>query len=258
MILDEIVRDSKLELEIKKQSIPLEKIRESAVAAPQPRNLAGALRGKEMKLIAEVKRASPSKGIIVPNFDPIKIAQIYADNCVAAISVLTETKYFQGSPDYLREINQALGTNRPPLIRKDFIYDPYQVYEARAYGADAILLIVAVLDADSLKRLATLARQLNLASLVEVHSKEEVDIAVKSGAEIIGINNRDLSNFEVDLNVTQRLRPLIPSDKIVVSESGIKNREDVETLKGWGVNAILVGESLLASGDITSKIKELV
>jgi indole-3-glycerol phosphate synthase len=257
VILDEIVKHSQLELESKIHSIPMEKMREMAFAIPRPRDLSAALRGPEMKLIAEVKRASPSRGIIVPDFDPVSIARTYATNRVAAISILTETKFFQGSPLYLQAINRALGEDRPPLIRKDFIYDPYQVYEARAFGADAFLLIAAILSPQSLENLEKIGRQLNMASLVEVHNEREVDMALASGAEIIGVNNRDLRNFEVDLNTTLRLARHIPPDKILVSESGIKTRQDVARLRGCGVSAILVGESLLASGDIAAKIKEL-
>jgi len=204
-----------------------------------------------------VKKASPSKGIICANFNPIYIAKIFADNGAAAISVLTEPKYFQGNLTYLRDIKAAV--EKPlPLLRKDFIIDPYQVFESRAYGADCILLIVAILTPQKLSELLQLSHQLGMMSLVEIHNEEELDIAVKSEARIIGINNRDLNTFKVDLNTTAKLRPLIPLDRIVVSESGIKSREDMQKLKEWGVSAALIGEALVSAPDIAAKMRELL
>ena len=171
--------------------------------------------------------------------------------------MLTEPRYFQGSLDYLRDIRAALG-EALPLLRKDFIYDPYQVYEARAYGADALLLIVAILKPQQLADLLALSHGLGMGCLVEVHDQAELEIALESGAGIIGINNRDLSTFKVELAVTGRLLPLVPPDRVVVSESGIGSRRDMEKLKGWGVDAALVGESLMSAPDIALKMKELL
>jgi len=187
----------------------------------------------------------------------VEIARTYAANGASAVSVLTEPKYFQGSLDYLRDIRKALG-DKIPLLRKDFINDPYQVYEARVYGADAILLIVAMLSPAKLAELLLLSGALDMGCLVEVHNEAELEIALDSGAGVIGINNRDLDTFNVDITTTRRLKPLIPEDRIVVSESGIKERGDMEKLKNWGVDAVLVGESLMASDDISAAMKEFL
>lgn len=258
MILDEIVADNRLELESRKRSLPLEELNRAASEQPPPVEFATALRGDDIQLIAEVKKASPSRGVICPDFHPVEIAKTYASNGASAISVLTEEKYFQGSLNYLKGIRDALGDRQLPLLRKDFIYDSYQVYESRAYGADGLLLIVAILTPEELESRLELSHELGMSCLVEVHNETELEIALSSGAEIIGINNRDLKTFNVDLTVTQRLRPLIPPDRIVVSESGIKNRTDMERLRQWGVNAVLIGESLMSASDIGAKIKELL
>ena len=257
MVLDRILAHSLLELEARKRSQPLAELCEAALGQPPPLDFSSALRGDRVQLIAEVKRASPSKGVIRPDFNPVEIARTYADNGAAAISVLTETEYFQGSLDYLRDIRNALGSSLP-LLRKDFICDPYQVYESRAYGADSVLLIVAILDPDRLKELLQLTHQLNMSCLVEVHNETELETALNSGAGIIGLNNRDLRTLAVDMAVTQRLRPLIPPDRVVVSESGIRSRSDIEKLRSWGVDAVLVGESLMSAPDIAARMKELL
>jgi len=257
MILDEIVADVSITLEKREKQIPVTEISKSAFAQSPPLNFASALSGDNIRLIAEVKKASPSKGIISANFNPFYIAKIYADNGAAAISVLTEPKYFQGNLTYLRDI-KALAVKPLPLLRKDFIIDPYQVFESRAYGADCILLIVSILTPQKLSELLHLSHQLGMMSLVEVHNGAELDIAVKSNAKIIGINNRDLTTFNVDLQTTARLRPLIPPDRIVVSESGIKSRDDMQKLKEWGVNAALIGETLVSAPDIAAKMRELL
>ncbi len=257
MILDEIVADKRLELAASKRRLPEIALRRMAQAQPAPLDFAGALRGENIRLIAEVKKASPSRGVICADFNPVAIVQTYANKGAAAISVLTETKYFQGSLEYLRDIRRALG-KRLPLLRKDFIFDSYQVYEARAYGADAILLIVAILSSEQLGRLLALSHRWGMACLVEVHNEVELETALKSDARIIGINNRDLTTFNVDLSTTQHLRPLVPTDRIVVSESGIKGRKDMEKLKQWGVDAVRIGESLMAASDIAATMRELL
>ncbi|MFC2071431.1 indole-3-glycerol phosphate synthase TrpC [Chloroflexota bacterium] len=258
MILDQIVAVNKLELEARKRSFPLKELRKVVVEQTPPLNFASALHGERAQLIAEVKKASPSKGIIRSDFNPVEIARTYADNGASAISVLTETKHFQGSLNYLRDIRDALGDKRLPLLRKDFIVDPYQIYESRAYGADCLLLIVAILTPAKLETLLELSHQLSMSCLVEVHNEAELEIALSSQARIIGINNRDLSTFAVDLTTTERLRPLIPQDRIVVSESGIKDRSDMERLRQWGVDAVLIGETLMSADNIAAKMKELL
>jgi indole-3-glycerol phosphate synthase len=258
MILDKIVADVTIDLAEKKKRVPLAEIAKIASVQPQPLDFAAAMRDGKIRLIAEVKKASPSKDIICPNFNPVNIAGIYADNGAAAISVLTEPKYFLGSLDYLRDIKKALAAKPLPLLRKDFIFDPYQIYEARAYGADCVLLIVAILSPQKLSELLQLSRQLGMMNLVEVHNAAEIEIALRSGAVIIGINNRDLNTFKVDLKTTSKLRPLIPPDRLIVSESGIKTRKDMEELQGCGVNAALIGEALIAAPDIAAKMKELL
>jgi len=218
-------------------------------------DLAPALRGDHIRLIAEVKQASPSRGMLTSNFNPIRLAQTYAEGGAAAISVLTDASYFMGSIERLAAIKEAVGL---PLLRKDFIFDPYQVYESRAYGADALLLIATILSQGQLEELMSLSHSLRLRCLVEVHDEGEVERAVLSDAEIIGINNRDLNTFSVDINTTRRLRPLVPEGKIVVSESGIRSRKDVEKLRKWGVDAVLVGEALVTASDVRAKMKELL
>lgn len=258
MILDDIVADNKIELEMRKRAVSVAELRETAMMRVAPLDFASAFRGNDVRLIAEVKKASPSRGVIRADFDPVAIARVYAGSGAWAISILTEPRYFQGSLDYLRDIGDDLGERRVPLLRKDFIVDPYQVYESRAYGADSILLIVAILEPEKLDELLELSHQLKMSCLVEVHNEAELDIALKSQARIIGINNRDLTSFTVDIATTGRLRPLIPSDRVVVSESGIKNATDMSQLRHWGVNAVLVGESLMSADDIAGKIRELL
>jgi indole-3-glycerol phosphate synthase len=253
-ILDKIVAAKKQEVAQQKRLLPIAALKERA-ARRQPRDFAAALRGKNVKLIAEIKKASPSKGLLCPDFKPVEMAQIYAHNGAAAISVLTEVNYFQGSIEYLKAIREAVNV---PLLRKDFIFDEYQVYESAAYGADAILLITAILSPEKLQELLELSARLNLSCLVEAHNEEELFKALLAGAEIIGINNRDLNTFKVDTNVTRRLRLLVPDGQIVVSESGISNKDDMKKMKECKVNAVLVGEALVTSADIPAKMSELL
>lgn len=257
MILNEIVSHNLQELELKKRSLPMTELRKMALQQPPALDFASALRGEGIQLIAEVKKASPSRGIIRPDFDPVEIAQIYAVNGASAVSVLTEAKYFQGSLNHLADIRNALH-KKLPLLRKDFILDPYQIYESRAYGADSLLLIVAILKPTKLQELLQLSHELHMSCLVEVHNEAEVEIALKSEAKIIGINNRDLTTFSMDFATTERLRPLIPPDRIVVSESGVKERKDIERLRQLGINAVIVGESLMSAPDISAKMRELL
>jgi indole-3-glycerol phosphate synthase len=254
-MLNEIITRKREEVEQRKKDIPISALKERIARRRAPLDFASALKGEGIRLIAEVKRASPSRGVLCPDFDPVALAKTYAQGGAAAISILTETNYFQGNLDHLALVRKTVNI---PLLRKDFIFDPYQVYESRAYGADALLLIVAILSQEQLAELLALSHSLGLSSLVEVHNESEVERALGSGAKIIGINNRDLNTFQVDINTTRRLRPLIPQDRIVVSESGINSREDIEKLKAWGVNAVLVGEALVTAGDIPAKMGELI
>ena len=254
-MLNRIIIQKREEVELRKKSMPLSSLKEDIAQRQMPLDFALALGGDHTRLIAEVKRASPSRGILCPDFNPVELAKSYAHGGAASISVLTEANYFEGSLDHLAAIREE---TRLPLLRKDFIFDPYQVYESRAYGADALLLIVAILSREQLEELLWLSQNLSLNCLVEVHNQAEVERALLSQAKIIGINNRNLDTFAVDINTTHQLRPLIPQEKIVVSESGIGSRTDIEKLKEWGVNAVLVGEALVTAADVPSKMKELI
>jgi indole-3-glycerol phosphate synthase len=253
-ILDKIVADRKKDVAEQKRHVPLSTLKKRA-AGRKPRDFRAALSGDGVKLIAEIKKASPSRGLLCPDFRPAELARTYERNGAAAISVLTETHYFQGSFDHLATVRESAGL---PLLRKDFIFDEYQVYETAAGGADALLLIAAILHPELLSSLLKLSRSLGLECLVEVHTESETAIALNSGAEIIGINNRDLNTFKTDIHTTRRLRSLVPGDKIVVSESGIRRRDDIIKLRNWGVNAVLVGEALVTAPDIPARIKELL
>jgi indole-3-glycerol phosphate synthase len=258
MILDNIVANKRIELAVTKRQIILEVLEKKISGLGAPKDFFKALSGHQLKLIAEVKKASPSKGLIRADFEPLSIARTYTENGATALSVLTESRYFMGNLDYLTQIHSLLGDNRPPLLRKDFILETYQVYESRACGADAILLIAAILGYKQLCELLNLSHALGMKCLAEIHNEDEAARAIACGAKIIGINNRDLRTFEVNLETTARLRSLIPSGHVVVSESGIKTRQDMRLLQEWGVNAALVGETLMASSDIAAKMKELL
>jgi indole-3-glycerol phosphate synthase len=254
-MLDKIIAQKRQEIEQRKKKSTINYLQQRIAQQKPTLDLALALKGDHIRLIAEVKQASPSRGMLIPNFNPIELAQTYAEGSAAAISVLTEENYFMGSIEHLAEIKEVVGL---PMLRKDFIFDPYQVYESRAYGADALLLIAAILNQEQLKELVSLSDSLGLRCLVEVHNKGEVERAILSEAEIIGINNRDLNTFTIDITTTRRLRPLIPKERIVVSESGIKSKRDIEKLGKWGVDAVLVGEALVTASDIPTKMKELI
>jgi len=257
-ILDQILRAKAREVERLKREAPQEALEERVKGLPVPLNLSGALMDDRVRIIAEIKRASPSKGLLAPHFDPVSLARAYASNGAAAISVLTEVDHFQGSLEHLKAVKEATRRQAVPVLRKDFIYDPYQVYEARAAGADAILLIVAALTPGDLKSLLQLSSRLFLQCLVEVHNEEELATALAAGAEVIGINNRDLRTFHTDLEVTRRLAPLVPPGKIVVSESGISTKEQIQGLKHLGVHGVLIGEAFMTAPDPGAKLRELV
>ena len=255
-ILDEIVAAKRVELAEAMQAMPLADVEQAASNQPRPLNLSGALIGGGIRLIAEVKKASPSRGLLSPDFDPVRLAETYVTNGAAAVSCLTDPR-FQGELAHLSAIKQSGASGRAPVLRKDFIFDPYQVHEARAAGADGILLIVAILDPTQLKELLATAQSLWMQCLVEVHDETELETAVDAGAEIIGINNRNLHTFTTDLAVTQRLAPLVPRGKVVVSESGIFTRDDLRLLNRARVNAVLVGEALVTAIDVAAKVREL-
>ncbi len=256
MILDEIIAYKKEELAGAKRRESLADIRARAADAGPVRGFGRALgEGKNIRLIAEVKKASPSRGVIRQDFDPVAIAKVYEASGASCLSVLTESRYFQGDLAYLGSIRQAV---KLPLLRKDFLTDPYQVYEARASGADAILLIAACLERRQLEDLLGTAAELGLDVLVEAHTAAELDRTLLAGASLVGINNRDLSTFQVSLETTFSLLRDIPDDRTVVSESGIATRGDVLRLEASGVDAILVGESLMREKDIGAKVRELL
>ena len=256
MILDTIIAHKWKELAIEQEQVPLAKLEAEITNLPPTRDFRGAITGSDtVKLIAEVKKKSPSKGIIREDFHPVSIAETYVENGAAAISVLTDQHFFAGELDYLRAIR---GTVDVPLLRKDFTIDVYHIYQARVAGADAILLIVAALTAEQLRRFMDVAESLSLACLVEVHTSEELAIALDVEAQIIGINNRDLRTFHTDIATTFQLRKDIPADRVVVSESGIYAREDVMQLQAADIHAMLVGESLMRSPDIGEQVRHLL
>jgi len=256
MILDEIVAYKKKELLETKRGTSFSDQKQRAADAGPTRGFGKALAaGSGIRLIAEVKKASPSKGVIREDFDPVKIAVAYEGSGAACLSVLTEKNYFQGDLAYLGAIRRAVGL---PLLRKDFIIDEYQIFEARAAGADAILLIAACLDKRQMEDFLGTAEGVGLDVLVESHTLKELDKSLAAGARILGINNRDLTSFTVSLQTTYDLIRDIPDDRTVVSESGIRSRDDVVKLEKAGVDAILVGESLMREKDIGKKVKELL
>ena len=257
-ILQEIVEVKRREVERLKIEVPIAELERRIEAQQTPLNLAGQLFGDSIRIIAEVKKASPSKGLLREDFDPKSLAKTYAENGAAAISVLTNADHFQGSIEHLCEVHTVANPRRIPVLRKEFIFDEYQVYEARAYGADAVLLIVAMLTPDELKSLMELSQRFWMQCLVEVHDEEELKIALNVGAEIVGINNRDLRTFVTDLAVTEKLALRVPFGKVVVSESGINNRDHLKRIKSAGAHAALIGEALVTAPDIGEKLGELV
>lgn len=256
MILDEIVEKRKIQLEREKAAADIETVKKAAERLDrQCISFKNALaKPDRLSVISEVKKASPSKGLIQPNFDPVKIAKEYETCGADAVSCLTEEHYFQGSSEYFKAIRQAIGL---PMIRKDFIIDEYQIYEARLMGADAILLIAAVLDDEKLKRFGDTARSLGLDILAETHDESELERVLALDFDIIGINNRNLKTFEVTLETTARLAGMIPEGKVIVSESGIKDNADMKTVRSYGADAVLIGETLMRSGNIGATLTAL-
>ena len=257
-ILDEIVEQKKIEVaKLPARIIAAGDLRDAMLEHGERRDFISALKNPrgDIALIAEVKKASPSAGVICKDFDPVKIAKEYEAAGASCLSVLTDEKFFQGSLDYLRQIRAAV---KIPLLRKDFIIDERQILEAIEWGADAILLIVAILTDEQLQKFHSLAVEAGLAVLVEVHDEEELERALKISPQLIGVNNRDLKTFKVDLATTEKLAKKIGVEKILVAESGIHSRADVERLKECGAKAVLVGESLMKNGDIKTKMRELI
>lgn len=254
MILDEIVANKHSEVASRKRRVSLAEFRTRAESVPEARDFASALRGENVALIGEIKRASPSRGAISAEADPIRVASIYAENGASAISVLTDKKYFDGTPNDLKAVRVAVDV---PILRKDFIVDEYQVYESRALQADAILLIVRILSDAQLKDYLALARSLGMHTLVEVHDEAELERALATDTKIIGINNRNLVDFTVDLATTERLAPRIPQDRVIVAESGVFTKADVERCAHIGADAVLVGEALMRAEDIRARVAEL-
>lgn len=262
-VLDQIMAWKREEVPAQMVEVPLAEVKAFARLAPEPIDFAGALTAQPgASLIAEVKRASPSKGLIAQDWDPELIGETYARSGAAAISCLTDVRFFQGKLEYLTAIKERLRevNKSVPVLRKDFIYHEYQVYEARMAGADALLLIVGVLSDTELRKLYELTYQLGIQVLVEVHNEQELERALAIDAHIIGVNNRDLRTFAVDIETTGRLRALIPPGKVVVGESGIRHEEDVQRMAAMGCDAILVGETFckLPQKERATKVREFV
>jgi indole-3-glycerol phosphate synthase len=253
-ILDQIVSFKRREIESVKRARPLAELKEVLSGLPPARDFRAALRRRRCAIIAEVKRSSPSRGRLVDAFDPVETAKIYDEGGAAAISVLTERNFFEGDGSFLGRIKQVTGV---PLLRKDFIIDSYQIYETMILGGDALLLIAGLLEIVQLSEFIGIADELGITSLVEVHDPGQLEKALRAGAQVIGINNRNLRTFETDLKTTLDLLPSIPQGVIAVSESGIRSRLDVELLMRGGVHAFLVGEALMSSADVPKKIREL-
>jgi indole-3-glycerol phosphate synthase/phosphoribosylanthranilate isomerase len=256
MFLQRIVEQTRLDLDKRKQNRPLAEMQRLALEQSPLRDMLAAFEPRSrIHLIAEVKRASPSKGLLAPHLNPVDLARVYEANGASVISVLTEPHFFLGAPEVLTAIKEAVNI---PVLRKDFIFDDYQVYEARAWGADGILLICALLDDEQLRHLHQLANSLHMHCLVEVHSRAEAQRAINAGAIIIGVNSRDLVTFEMNPYLISELRQLIPNDRIMIAESGIHSTADARRLARYDVQAMLVGESLVVSNDVPTQMHQLL
>ena len=256
MILDDIVKKQKERIEKDKKIKDFKTLKQEVTNLPLPEKFffEESLKNKDFAFICEIKKASPSKGVIVEDFPYTDIAQEYEKAGASAISVLTEPNFFKGNDRFLREISDMVNI---PILRKDFIIDEYQIYQSKSIGADAILLICAILDENTLRNFTNIATNLKLSCLVESHNEEEIKKAINCGAKIFGINNRDLKTFTVDVNTSLKLRNLVPKDKILISESGIKTAQDIKTLKNAGFNGVLIGESMMLSKDKKQFLTEL-
>ena len=254
-ILKNILENTRLEVAVSKKTISLEKLRDMSGFQRQCFSLANALRHREVSIIAEIKKASPSKGIIRNDCDHFALAREYAENGASAISMLTDKKYFQGSINFISDVRASVTI---PILRKDFIVDSYQLTEAKAFGADAVLLIAAALEPEQLHDLHDEASELKLGCLVEVHSEQELEGLDLKQAKIVGINNRNLSDFAVDINTTLRVASQIPKGIVVVSESGIFERKDIDLLANHGIHAVFIGESLMRAKNPGKALKSLL
>ncbi len=257
-ILDEIMTFHRENLPKIMREVPLADLRALASVAPPTLNFYAALKKPGVSLIAECKKASPSKGLMVPNYNAVELAKTYVKAGASAISVLTDGRHFQGSLADLRDVKETVGPKKVPVLRKDFIFHPYQVYESRAAGADALLLIASVLSDTDLKELLALIHRLEMNALVEVHTEEELARVLPLKPRIVGVNNRNLQTFEVDFDNTARLRRQIPAEVVAVGESGLKTAADVQKMAQIGVDAILVGETLVKSKDVYKTAAEFV
>lgn len=255
-ILDRIVAKKREELAVSRAEALLPALQDAIAARPAALDFPGALSGAGISLIAEVKKASPSKGLLREDFQPIELAATYSGNGAAAISVITDS-HFMGEPAHLTAVKESGASGSVPVLRKDFLFDPYQVYEARAIGADTYLLIVDILSPSQLAELIHVGSELGMTPLVETHDAEEIATAVDAGAQVIGINNRDLHTFVTDLATTESLAPLIPPGRVIVSESGISTPDDLARLEPYGINAVLVGEALVTAADTAAKVRSL-
>lgn len=255
MILERIVKAKRQEVAARKEITPRAQLADAIGNLLPVRDFRRAINNAPCSIIAEVKRSSPSQGRIREEFNPVQIATIYQNNGAHAVSVLTDEAFFEGKAQYLTGITKSIDL---PLLRKDFIIDPYQIYETRILGGDAVLLITSLLEQGQLREYITLSETLGLAPVVEVHTKKELDKALAADAQIIGINNRDLKTFLTDIKTTLKLAPLIPGDRIVVTESGINTREDIEQLMEAGIHCFLIGEALMRAEDIGGKLRELL
>jgi indole-3-glycerol phosphate synthase len=255
VILERIAQAKRAEVASLKEVTPLPQLQAAMEGLPPTRDFRRAINGNPCAIIAEVKRSSPSKGRIRKDFEHLRIATIYQEHGAQAVSILTDEQFFEGKGHYLTDIKKIIAL---PLLRKDFIIDSYQIYETRVIGGDAVLLIASLLSEGQLREFIQLSERLGLAPLVEVHTAEELGKALAAGAEIIGINNRDLKTFSVDVSTTVHLAPAIPRDKIVVTESGINTRGDIELLMAAGIHAFLIGEALMRATDIGKKLEELL
>lgn len=258
-ILDRILARTAVDVAARKRALPLAALNQAAARRPAPLGFTAALRGADISVIAEVKRASPSRGVFPVEVDPAEVAHAYIHGGAAAISVLTDEPFFEGSLDDLAVVaTVAHGAGRPvPVLRKDFVLDPYQIVEARAFGADAVLLIVAALDDARLAELLDCAGEVGLDALVEVHDEAEMERAAAAGATLIGINNRDLRTFEIDLAVSERLAGNAPKGAVLVGESGVFTADDASRLRRAGVAAVLVGEGLIVAADRAAAVRAL-
>jgi len=253
-ILERILSVRRFALAAAKQTTPTAKLEERAAAAAPVRDFAGALQRAGINIVAELKKASPSRGLLRPAYNPAALAPALEHAGAAALSVLTEPEFFRGG---LEDLQVARAVTSLPVLRKDFLFDPYQLYEARAAGADAVLLIAAILTSVELRQLLTLGRRLGMAALVEVHTAQELEQALTASAEIVGVNNRDLKTFEVSLETSLRLVEAIPDDCVAVSESGLRSREDLQRLRAAGFDAFLIGEHLMQAPEPGIALREL-